>query len=363
MFDKHPAFNIDIAGIIAEYTTPVPTNPTSSTYTQHTNTNNPSPFTQVKIPPFKGKMIRTLSIREKKISDAVELDNKTIAVCDNTGHIHIWDTYANKLLSTMSSDACRIGQKLFRYGENLMSFSEDDKRVHFWDLASEQHIHSQQLIQPNEIACKYRHSHCCLFFDQSEHPYLVLVSCVSCVCCETAYPDPSNRIYIHDLHSGKCVMTLTGHTSYITCVRVFDGGRRLMSCSHDKTIRVWDIMSGRCLQVIRHTHHIERICILRGEKQVASVQSRGPVNVWDIELGERVKCFDGPFEIHRLLELPGNRLACLTDPWRRAIRLYVLDLKTGKELYQMCTLSTLNIKTLRDGRILAIGPNSLNICE
>ena len=39
------------------------------------------------------------------------------------------------------------------------------------------------------------------------------------------------------------------HTDYVLCCVYSSSGEQIVTCSHDKTIRVWDEASGECLQV------------------------------------------------------------------------------------------------------------------
>ena len=51
-----------------------------------------------------------------------------------------------------------------------------------------------------------------------------------------------NTLRIWDTVSGRCMMTLEGHTSCMRSVIQLTYGR-LVTCSHDSTLRIWNIMS------------------------------------------------------------------------------------------------------------------------
>jgi hypothetical protein len=52
-----------------------------------------------------------------------------------------------------------------------------------------------------------------------------------------------------DLEGGQCLRALEGHTDEVCSVSVTPDGRRTVSGSEDKTLRVWDLGSGQCLGV------------------------------------------------------------------------------------------------------------------
>jgi len=64
-------------------------------------------------------------------------------------------------------------------------------------------------------------------------------------------------IRVHgDVASGACVQTLAGHTDALTKVALFRWAAA-SSEGFDRTVRVWDASSGRCLQTfmsIQHRH-------------------------------------------------------------------------------------------------------------
>jgi WD40 repeat protein len=47
-------------------------------------------------------------------------------------------------------------------------------------------------------------------------------------------------VRLWDLAAGQAVLTLRGHTRIIHSIRFLSEGRRLVSASADRTVRVWD---------------------------------------------------------------------------------------------------------------------------
>jgi WD40 repeat protein len=61
----------------------------------------------------------------------------------------------------------------------------------------------------------------------------------------SASDDRTVRIW--DLASGRPLHTLTGHADWVTAVAVTAGGDRAVSASTDGTVRVWDCRNGSLL--------------------------------------------------------------------------------------------------------------------
>ena len=55
--------------------------------------------------------------------------------------------------------------------------------------------------------------------------------------------------------SGDCTRTLEGHENWVWSVTYRPDGQQLASASTDNTIRIWDVATGECLQVID-----DRVC-------------------------------------------------------------------------------------------------------
>lgn len=70
-------------------------------------------------------------------------------------------------------------------------------------------------------------------------------------------------IKVWDTTQRSCVMTMSGHTNAVSCVK-WSGQNIIYSASHDKTIRSWDVLArGKCIQTLKsHGHWVNHLALL-----------------------------------------------------------------------------------------------------
>lgn len=69
-------------------------------------------------------------------------------------------------------------------------------------------------------------------------------------------------------------------------------GRRLLTVAFDKTARVWDIRSGRCLAVLQHQHQLVRGCMAPHGHTVVTVTADHVAHLWDVRSGQALHAFE-----------------------------------------------------------------------
>ena len=75
----------------------------------------------------------------------------------------------------------------------------------------------------------------------------------------------------------------------IGCVKFSPDGKLIVSCSFDKTIRVWDAMTGEEVKTLRgHGRWVHGVAIDSRSRRIASACEDGTVKVWDIESGSEL---------------------------------------------------------------------------
>ena len=57
-------------------------------------------------------------------------------------------------------------------------------------------------------------------------------------------------VKLWDVTSGECLQTLEGHSSIVFSVSFSPDGTKVASGSDDKTVKLWDVTSGECLQTL-----------------------------------------------------------------------------------------------------------------
>lgn len=71
-----------------------------------------------------------------------------------------------------------------------------------------------------------------------------------------------NTVRMWDLATGRCIQVFQGHTGGITALALARDGKHLATASNDHTARSWDLVTGRCLQVFAgHTEGINCLAI------------------------------------------------------------------------------------------------------
>jgi WD40 repeat protein len=90
-------------------------------------------------------------------------------------------------------------------------------------------------------------------------------------------------IRIHDVRSGECKMILGGHAGPICEMEISPEGY-LVSCSGDKTIKVWDTTTGECLQTLTDVNgiagHVNALAVLPDGRLIGGSAEDKAVKIW-----------------------------------------------------------------------------------
>jgi WD40 repeat protein len=103
--------------------------------------------------------------------------------------------------------------------------------------------------------------------------------------------DKALRVW--DLESGECLRTLEGHRDEVSSVSATPDGRRAVSGSNDKTLRVWDLESGQCLRTLEgHSNWVTSVSVTPDGRRAVSGSYDETLRVWDLESGECLRTLE-----------------------------------------------------------------------
>lgn len=89
-----------------------------------------------------------------------------------------------------------------------------------------------------------------------------------------------------------CLLLDAGHEDSISMGCLDAAGRRLLTVAFDKTARVWDIRSGRCLAVLQHRQQLIRGSMAPHGHTVVTVTAQHVAHLWDVRSGQLLHSFE-----------------------------------------------------------------------
>ena len=111
--------------------------------------------------------------------------------------------------------------------------------------------------------------------------------------CSVAFSPDGKRIVsgsadrtvrVWDVQSGECLQTLVGHENWVMSVAFSPDGLQIVSGSADRTVRVWDAQSGECLRSLTgHGHGVWSVAFSPDGSQIVSGSADRTIRLWDAQ--------------------------------------------------------------------------------
>jgi Tol biopolymer transport system component len=151
----------------------------------------------------------------------------------------------------------------------------------------------------------------------------------------SASDDKTVRLW--DVATGKQLKCFEGHTSMVVSCAFSPDGKRAVSCSGwppepgaDYSIRLWDVESGQELRrLLGHTDTVWRVVFTSDGKQVLSASRDNTLRLWDLGTGKEVRPFDGHTGWVRGAAFSPDGRQIVSGSWDSSVRLW--DVATGQE--------------------------------
>ena len=110
-------------------------------------------------------------------------------------------------------------------------------------------------------------------------------------------------VRVWDAESGVELACLRGHDGEVTSVSFDQSGRRIVSGSWDKTVRVWDAESGVELACLRgHDDGVTSVSFDQSGRRIVSGSVDKTVRVWDAESGACMEVIQGSVDVAAIAE-------------------------------------------------------------
>ena len=127
------------------------------------------------------------------------------------------------------------------------------------------------------------------------------------------------------------IRTLEGHSNSLNAVAITVDGRRAISASKDKTLKVWDIETGQALWTLKgHLKSVNDVTVTPNGKYIVSASDDHTLRVWSLETGKYLRSLKGhQGPVNAVAAFPnGEHVISASDD----TTLKLWNLKTGRVL-------------------------------
>jgi WD40 repeat protein len=89
-------------------------------------------------------------------------------------------------------------------------------------------------------------------------------------------------VHLYDINTWELIQTFKGHTDYVATGLFTPDGFLAITTSSDKTVRVWDIQSGKCLRVIEDHHYPVFGLSISASRKLMATMDFHTIMIWNL---------------------------------------------------------------------------------
>jgi WD40 repeat protein len=92
---------------------------------------------------------------------------------------------------------------------------------------------------------------------------------------------------IWDVETGECLQMLQGHQGWVMGAVFFSDNQTVASASSDQSIKVWNSQTGQCLNTLRgHTNWVWTVAVSPDGRKLISTSEDESIRIWDVQTGD-----------------------------------------------------------------------------
>ena len=233
-------------------------------------------------------------------------DNSRIAIADNERGIYIWQIAKNQLELTLKGHKDWVWSVAWSPDGKILASSSNDCSIKLWDtttgeciLTDSCDINSNKSVAWSPDGKKLASGGSDLTIRiwnpdtgedyqklKLETDWLFWISLAWSPNSKILAIAVQETIQIWNVENGTCIKTLAGHEQYVLSVDWHPMENLLASSSLDGTVRIWDLNTGKCLQVLHHDNDVWSIAWSHNGQMLASASHDLTAKIWDTATGK-----------------------------------------------------------------------------
>ncbi len=160
-----------------------------------------------------------------------------------------------------------------------------------------------------------------------------------------------STLKVWDLESGRAFLTLEGHSDFVNSVAVTGDGRRAVSASDDTTLKVWDLERGRALHTLKgHASFVTGVAVTMDGRRAVSASKDKMLKVWDLESGRAIHTLEGHSSTVTGVAVTGDGRRAVSASNDHTLKVWDLESGLALRTLEGHTASVLGVAVTGDGR-------------
>ncbi|MEO0835742.1 MAG: NB-ARC domain-containing protein [Cyanobacteria bacterium J06642_3] len=233
-------------------------------------------------------------------------DGHKIAIADDEGVIYIWQVTNHQLELTLKGHTDWVWSVAWSPDGRILASTSNDCLVKLWDtttgqclLTSPSHTNSNEDVawSPDGklLASGGKERTIRIWDSNTGENYRVFDLNIDFLFWVSVTWSPDGKhlaiaaqeqIQLWNVETASCIKTLAGHQQYVISVVWHPNQNLIASGSLDGTVRIWDINTKKCLQVLHHDNYVWSLAWSHSGNLLASAAYDLTAKIWDAATGK-----------------------------------------------------------------------------
>ncbi len=245
-------------------------------------------------------------------------DGDLIATGDANGDVSLWQIADGQRIAVYQGHTNWTRALAFSPDGNILVSSSEDCTVRLWDVRS-----------GRQLAMLGPHTHPFRGMVFSQDGQRLVIASDDCLIRIYDFPKLIADTSLLQAIDRHCIQILRGHTNWVFSVKYSPDESRLASASADGTVRIWDVATSECVQILPHEHWVIRTLFSPDGRDLIVSGMSATIYIWNPVDGQLTQTLTGHSDWVWSIDLSADGQTLISTGEDRTIRMW--DLRTGSD--------------------------------